>query len=333
MEFAICFKGSIDPQRTVNLCRMAEQAGFVHAWFYDSHILWRDPYPVMAMCMEHTEHMSFGPLVTNPNVRDWSVAASLYASLATQSGNRVEIAVGRGDSSMRVMGKKPAKIARMVEFTHAVKAMVRGEEVQYDDCPAPVKLDWAPGFELPVWIAAYGPMALEAAGQHGDGLVLQIGEPALCKWFIDQTKDAAEKAGRDMSGYKIMSAAPTWVGDLDRGLEQTRWFPAMVGNHVADIVEKYGMDNPDIPKSLTNYIEGRKGYDYKKHASKDADHLDFITDDVVEGFSLLGPAEKHVEKLKQLEAVGVTQFTIYLMNGEEEIQLAEYAHHVLPHFR
>lgn len=332
MEFAICFKGSISPQRTVALCRQAEVAGFKHAWFYDSHILWREPYPVMAMCMEHTSTMKFGPCVTNPNVRDWSVAASLYASLALQSGNRIEIGLGRGDSSMRVMGKKPANIARMNAFIQAAKAMVRGEEVQYDECPAPVKLEWATGYELPFWVAAYGPKALAAAGTHGDGLILQIADPDLCKWFVGQAMAAGKAAGRDMSGFKVMSAAPTWVGPLEQGLEQTRWFPAMVGNHVADIVEKYGSDNDQIPASLTGYIERRKGYDYKQHADKNAEHLDFVTPDVVESFSILGAAEQHVAKLKQLAAAGVTQFNIYLMNGEEEKQLAEYAEHVLPHF-
>ncbi len=332
MEFAICFKGTITPQRTVALCKQAEGAGFRHAWFYDSHILWREPYPVMAMCMEHTQTMKFGPCVTNPNVRDWSVAASLFGSLALQSGNRIEIGLGRGDSSMRVMGKKPANIARMNAFIQAIKAMVRGEEVQYDECPAPVKLAWATGYDLPIWVAAYGPKALAASGTHGDGLILQIAEPDLCKWFIDQAMAAGKAAGRDMSKFKVMSAAPTWVGPLDEGLERTRWFPAMVGNHVADIVEKYGSDNDDIPASLTGYIERRKGYDYHKHADKDAEHLDFVTPDVVESFGILGTADQHIAKLRKLEAVGVTQFNIYLMNGDEEAQLAAYAEHVLPHF-
>jgi alkanesulfonate monooxygenase SsuD/methylene tetrahydromethanopterin reductase-like flavin-dependent oxidoreductase (luciferase family) len=93
------------------------------------------------------------------------------------------------------------------------------------------------------------------------------------------------------------------------------------------------MDDPTIPHSFTQYVKDRKGYDYKDHANKDADHLGFITDEVVDSFAVLGTAAEHVEKLKQLEAAGVTQFNIYLMCGEEERNLAEYAEHVLPHFR
>ncbi len=333
MEFAITFKGDISPKRTIALCKQAEVAGFTYGWFYDSHILWRDPYVTMAMCMEHTDIMRFGPCVTNPGVRDWSVAASMFATLAMQSGGRIDIGLGRGDSSMRVMGKKPKTIEVMVEYVHAVKAMVRGEAVQYEDTPAEVHIPWAQGYELPFWIAAYGPKALAAAGAAGDGLIIQLGEPALCKWFADQALEAGKAAGKDMAGYKVMSAAPVWVGDLQKGREQTRWFPAMVGNHVADIVEKYGKNNPDLPQSFTAYIEGRKGYDYREHADKDAAHLDFITDDVIDSFAILGPAEAHVEKIKQLEAAGVTQFNIYLMCGEEERIVAEYGEHVIPHFQ
>ncbi len=331
MDFAITFKGDISPKRTVALCRQAEVAGFKYGWFFDSHVLWRECYVTMAMCMEHTETMRFGPLVTNPGVREWSVAASLYATLLQQSGGRFDIGLGRGDSSRRVLGKKPLTVERMVEFATAMRGLIRGDEVHYDDTSA--QLPWADGYEVPVWIAAYGPKALKGAGEAGDGLVIQLGEPALVKWFADRAIAAGRAAGRDMSNYQIMAAAPVWVGDMEKGREQTRWFPGMVGNHVADIVEKYGMDDPTIPESFTNYIKGRHGYDYRDHANKDADHLDFISNEVIESFSLLGSPQQHVEKLKQLEAAGVTQFNIYLMCGEEERIVAEYAEHVLPHFR
>lgn len=112
MDFGITFKGDILPERTVALCKQAEVAGFNHAWFFDSHVLWRECYPVMAMCMENTKKMHFGPCVTNPGIRDWSVAGSLYASLALQSGNRIKIGLGRGDSSLRVIGRKPMTVKK-----------------------------------------------------------------------------------------------------------------------------------------------------------------------------------------------------------------------------
>lgn len=333
MEFGITFKGDIDPKRTVAICRQAEVAGFDYVWFFDSHVLWRECYVTMAMCMEHTERVRFGPCVTNPGVRDWSVAASLFATLALQSDGRIDIGIGRGDSSRRVLGRKPLNVETMVEFAEAVKAMVRGDAVQYDEDSKEVLIPWTNGYELPVWFAAYGPKALAATGQHGDGLIIQLADPWLVKWFSDQALDARKAAGKNTADFKIMSAAPVWVGDMAKARAQTRWFPAMVGNHVADLVDKYGREGQTIPKRLTDYIEGRKGYDYRHHADKDAAHLDFISDEIIDSFGVLGAVEQHVEKIKELESVGVTQFNIYLMCGEEERIVAEYAEHVLPHFK
>lgn len=333
MEFAITFKGDIDPKRTVSLCKMAEQAGFTYAWFFDSHVLWRECYVTMAMCMEHTTNMRFGPCVTNPGVREWSVAASLFATLAMQSGGRFDMGLGRGDSSRRVLGRKPLNVETMVEFAEKVKAMVRGEEVTYDEEQNAVQLPWANGYQMPVWYAAYGPKALAAAGQYGEGLILQLADPWLVKWFTDQAIEAGKASGRDMSNFRVMSAAPVWVGDMEKARAQTRWFPAMVGNHVADLVDKYGKEGNTVPKRLTDYIEGRKGYDYRHHADKDADHLDFISNDIIDSFGVLGDIDQHVAKLKELESIGVTQYNIYLMCGDEERMVEEYGKHILPHFK
>ena len=333
MDFGITFKGFVQPNRARKLVKLAEEAGFSHCWFYDSHILWRECFPAIAMCMEHTSKMKFGPCVTNPNSRDWSVAASLFASLALQSEGRFVVGLGRGDSAMRVMGKKPANLARVAEFTTKVKAMVRGEEVQYGESPEPVKLPWAVGYELPMYIGAYGPKALKTAGEVGDGVILQIADPSLVQWFAQQALTAGEAAGRDMSDYQIIASAPAYMGDMAKCRAATRWFPAMVGNHVADIVEKYGAHSGLVPESLTNYIEQRKGYDYSKHGQSDNPYLDFITDDIIDSFSVLGEADQHIAKIQELEAVGTTQFNIYLDSGEEEEIIAAYAKEIIPAFR
>ena len=336
MEFAICFKGVMPPERVRYLARQAEVGGFAYCWFYDSHILWRDCYAAIAMAMEHTRRLRFGPCVTNPNVRDWSVAASLFASLSLQSGGRFDVGVGRGDSSMRVMGKRPATLARVAEFSDKVKAMAKGETVVYDGCPESVTLEWSAGHDIPVWIAAYGPKALATAAAHGDGVILQLAEPALIKWFVDQCRKAGANVdgkggGRGKAAFRVMSAAPAYFGDMKECVEATKWFPAMVGNHVADIVEKYGTDS-DIPQSLTAYIEKRRGYDYRKHGRSDNPYLDFITPEITQSFAVLGAEEDHIAKLKRLQAAGVTQFNIYLDNGKEEEIIARYAEGVIPEF-
>jgi probable F420-dependent oxidoreductase len=330
VEFAITFKGDISLERTVALCKQAEVAGFDYAWFFDSHVLWRECYTTMAVCMRETKRLRFGPCVTNPLVRDWTVAASVFANMCDISDGRFDLGVGRGDSSRRLLGFKPASLEEMVQFTQFVQTMVARLPVQYHGKEQ--ELTWTHGHRMPSWYAAYGPKALTEAGKHADGLVLQIADPWLIKWFADQAKDAARAAGRE-GDIRIMAAAPAWIGDMGKCREQTKWFPAMVGNHVADLVDRYGKDGGSVPKRLTDYIAGRKGYDYKHHADKDADHLDFISQDIVDSFSVLGSLEEHVSKLRELEAAGVTQFNIYLMCGEEERIVAEYGQHIIPQFK
>ena len=331
MELAVTFKGDIPLERTVALCKQAEDAGFEYAWFFDSHVLWRECYTTMAVCMRETKRIRFGPCVTNPLVRDWTVAASVFANMCDISNGRFDLGVGRGDSSRRLLGFKPSSLEEMREFTVFVQTMVAGLGVEYHHKTQ--ELTWTDGHKMPAWVAAYGPKALHQAGEYANGLILQIGDPWLVKWFADQAKAATVKAGRAESALRIMSAAPVWIGDIEKCREHTRWFPAMVGNHVADLVERYGREGGHVPQRLTDYIQGRKDYDYKDHAKKDADHLDFISDEVVDSFSVLGSIEEHLAKLKDLEAAGVTQFNVYLMCGEEERIVEEYGKHIIPHFK
>jgi len=331
MEFAITFKGDISPERTVALCQQAEAAGFDYVWFFDSHVLWQECFTTMAYCMANTKTLRFGPCVTNPGVRDWSVAASLFATLSRLSHGRSDMGIGRGDSSRRVLNRKPMTLTNMVTCIDTVRALARGETIHFDG--ADIEFPWAKE-QIPVWIAAYGPKALKVAGEHGDGLILQLADPWLVDWFSQQALAGCKAAGKDPAGYRIMSAAPVWVSDdLAYGRKQIGWFPAMVGNHVADLVEKYGTTGQSVPQRLTDYIEGRKGYDYKHHADKDADHLDFISDDIIDSFGINGPVERHIEKIKELKSIGVTQFNIYLMCGEEEHIVEQYGKHVIPAFR
>src|SRR5258708_17021855 len=106
LEFAITFKGDIDAKRTIALCKQAEIAGFKQAWFFDSHVLWQECYVMMAACMQQTETVRFGPCVTNPGVRDWTVAASLYATLIKLGGGPLEIGVRAGGRSRGGAGRQ-----------------------------------------------------------------------------------------------------------------------------------------------------------------------------------------------------------------------------------
>jgi probable F420-dependent oxidoreductase len=181
-----------------------------------------------------------------------------------------------------------------------------------------------------MWVAAYGPLALKLAGEVGDGFILQLADIDIAAWMIKTVKDAAAAAGRDPESLAFCVAAPMYIGDdLQHMRDQCRWFGGMVGNHVADIVAKYG-EHGTIPDALSTYIEGRKGYDYNTHGRAENDHVDFVPDDIVDRFCVLGTAEQHIEKLEQLRELGVTQFAGYLQHDSKEETLRVYGETVIP---
>jgi probable F420-dependent oxidoreductase len=181
-----------------------------------------------------------------------------------------------------------------------------------------------------VWVAAYGPLALKLTGEVGDGFILQLADLDIAKWMIQTVRDAADNAGRDPMSIKFCVAAPFYIGDdWDHMREQCRWFGGMVGNHVADIVSKYGTDS-NVPKALTDYIEKRTGYDYNTHGKADNDHVDFVPDEIVDRFCVLGSADDHIEKLTRLKELGCDQFAGYLQHDNKEETLRVYGETVIP---
>jgi probable F420-dependent oxidoreductase len=327
MEFAITLKLDMPPTRTVALARQAEQAGFGYGWVFDSHVLWQDPYPLLTLMATATERMRLGTCVTNPAVRDITVTASSLATLNLISGGRMMLGIGRGDSSRRVLGKKPTTLADLEEATLKIHALAVGDEVEHDG--QPVRMPWAEPAELPIWIAAYGPKALNLTGRIADGVILQFADPSLIKWCLGFLHEGAREAGRDPASIKVMAAAPVWVSDdLALARDRVRWFPALVSNHVVDLLARY--DQSVLPPELTAYVSGRAGYDYKKHAEVGSSNAAFVSDEVVDRFCIVGPPEEQRRRLAELAEIGVHQFNIYLMNGEEEACLEVYGAEVIP---
>jgi probable F420-dependent oxidoreductase len=198
-----------------------------------------------------------------------------------------------------------------------------------------IRFPWGTASRVPVWIAAYGPKALALTGEIGDGFILQLADPDITAWSIAAVRKAAADAGRDPSAVTICVAAPAYVTDggddaLAHGRDQCRWFGGMVGNHVADIVARYGADGGAVPRALSDYIAGRQGYDYNEHGKAGNTHAEFVPDEVIDRFCLVGPAQYHVERLRELQALGVDQFAVYLQHDAKDATLAAYGEKVLP---
>lgn len=328
MDIGIVLQTTPPANQVIDLARKADAHGFSHVWTFDSHILWEEPFVIYSQILAQTRNVIVGPMVTNPATRDWTVTASLFATLNEMYGNRTVCGIGRGDSAVRVTNGKPTTLATLRESIHVIRELSNGREIEYNG--SKIKFEWASKSKCEVWVAAYGPKALQLTGEVGDGFILQLADIDIAAWTIDAVRKAARDAGRDPKSVKICVAAPAYVGDdLSHMREQCRWFGGMVGNHVADIVLRYG-DSSAVPKALTDYIKDRQGYDYKQHGQAGNTHTTFVPDSIVDRFCILGKVDEHLNRLKALKDLGVDQFSIYLQHDGKEQTLEAYGKHILP---
>lgn len=327
MEFGITIKPDLSIERILGLTRQAEAAGFSYGWIFDSHVIWMEPFPLLTLMAANTKSMRLGTCVTNPAVRDVTVSASLFGTLNILARGRMQLGIGRGDSSRRVLGKKPTTLETLEEFVRVFRALNNGESVELDGVNT--SFPWANAGVPPVWVAGYGPKALRTAGRIADGVILQFADPDLIAWCLGFVREGAREAGRDFGKIEVMAAAPVWASkDLKIARERVRWFPALVSNHVMDLISKYKPE--ELPASLTSFVKNRGKYDYHHHCEVGSDNAEFVSDEIVDRFCLVGPIEEHRRKLESLRKAGVTQFNIYLMCGEEEKTLEVYGSDVLP---
>ena len=212
-----------------------------------------------------------------------------------------------------------------------IRDFMNGRPVEWNG--KELKLEWAlTEPEIPMWIAGYGPKALGVAGRVSDGVIIQLADPVIIEWIMATARRSAEEAGRDPDALQCIVGAPSKVtDDLPAARDEVRWFPAMVSNHVMDLIEKYGWDS-DIPSELTDFVKARKFYDYKDHSRVGAAHGEFVTDEIVDRFCVLGTVADATKKLKELESIGVDQFNIYLMTHGQEETLKAYGDEIIPQF-
>src|SRR6187549_343452 len=211
MDLGLVLQTTPPSARVVELSKRAEAYGFEYVWTFDSHILWQEPYVIYSQILAETRKVIVGPMVTNPATRDWTVTASVFATLNEMYGNRTVCGIGRGDSAVRVTNGSPVTMAELRESIHVIRELGNSRPVEYHG--STIRFPWSRGSELEVWVAAYGPMALKLAGEVGDGFILQLADVDIAAWMIKHVRDAAEAAGRDPMSVKFCVAAPFYIGD------------------------------------------------------------------------------------------------------------------------
>ncbi|MDP9074347.1 MAG: TIGR03842 family LLM class F420-dependent oxidoreductase [Actinomycetota bacterium] len=327
MDLGVVLQTNPPAARVVELARQAELYGFSHVWTFDSHLLWEEPFVIYSQILAATRKVTVGPMVTNPTTRDWTVTASLFATLNEMYGNRTVCGIGRGDSAVRVTNGRPATLATLRQAIGVIRELANGRTVEFNG--SHLCFPWGLDSRLDIYVAGYGPKALQLVGEVGDGFILQLADPDIAAWTIETVRSAAAAAGRDPAAIRFCVAAPAYVGDdLVHMRDQCRWFGGMVGNHVADLVARYGTDSA-VPRALTDYISGRQGYDYNQHGQAGNAHTGFVPDEIIDRFCLLGPVDHQVKRLQELKSLGVDQFAIYLQHDGKEETLRAYGEQII----
>ena len=151
MDFGFTLKPDHSIERTIALARQAEAAGFTHGWLFDSHVLWKEVYPLLTVMAVNTTKLRLGTCVTNPATREPSVTASALATLDEISGGRMDLGIGRGDSARRVLGKPPTTMKTLEEAIVVIRDLVEGRTVIHEGTE--LSLTWSGRWKLPIWVA------------------------------------------------------------------------------------------------------------------------------------------------------------------------------------
>jgi len=330
MKFGVSHANS-PASRSLEILRAAEDAGFDQFWFFDSHVIWQECYSILGwlIAQSRNDRMEFGVCVTNPVSRDPTVTASAFATLNQIRGGRMICGIGRGDSVVRVMKRKPAKLAEVEQAIQIIRTLTGGRPMEIEG--ADVRIDWAEG-RVPIYVAGYGPKALRLAGCAGDGVIFQVADPFFIQWGMQFVREGAAEAGRDPEEIVVHCATATYISDdRDEARDRVRWFPALVGNHIADVLRHH---DPDVvPDYVAEYVEARTKYDYYQHGHPGAEHSKYVPDEICDRFCVIGSTEECEAKVRELTAVGVSEFNIYPYVPDLERVLAAYGREIAPKLR
>jgi alkanesulfonate monooxygenase SsuD/methylene tetrahydromethanopterin reductase-like flavin-dependent oxidoreductase (luciferase family) len=296
--------------------RAADAAGYERAWLVDGQMLWQDVYVYMTHGLAATDRMAFGVAVTNPLTRHVSVTASVNATLADLYPGRVLLGIGRGDNAVRTLGLKPVPTAELAAVVPKLRALMAGEPAEL--AGKETRIRWADE-QVPILMAATGPKNLRLAGALADVAMIYVGtHPESVRWAVEHVRAGAEEAGRDPAEVEISVLCGMWVGDdQDAAWDACRWAPAACANHIA-YAQRWNADH-GMPERMTRLVAARDSYDYYAgHLDSTADHTAYLTGELIDDFAIAGSAERCLDRIRALGALGVGEISAAYLNGHTE---------------
>ncbi len=317
-----------------------EDWGYDAVWFPDTQMMWSDCYATMAAAALCTSKIKIGTGVAITATRIAPTTAAAIASINVLAPGRTFLGIGSGHTAMRVMGQDPTPVKEFREYLRVVRAMLKGEHVEYTYRDKTTEIAWQDhggGFRntwdhIPMYVAANGPLALRAAGAYGDGLISIFNEqPEMMKANLDLVKAGAEKAGRKLDdGYHTVSLCHAVVLRPGEKLTDTRvvetagsW--VVTALHFVYEVWRYTKDDSVIPGYMRNvwpqYLERLEKMpfgDDKKHQTLHEGHCSYypaleralITPEMIQGTCIVGEPAEVAEKIRAAARAGLKEVSL-----------------------
>lgn len=316
--------------------RVAEDAGFDLLTTGDSQSLWADPFVSLTFAAQRTTRPRLGITVSNPMTRHPAVVASCSTALQQISGGRFVFGIASGDSALRNIGVRPARVDETAEFVTTVKAMCAGEPVRYRGAEQALRWDARP---TPVWMAAEGPRTLRLAGRLADGVVLSNSLTAeALRRNLDLVAEGAAEAGRSVDDLEVWCMANLVpAATEDEGIDVIRAILAGTANHVF----RFTMDGKGVPDELRPKIaELQANYDSRHHASPATAAANAALVDrlglkrwLAAQSTIAGPVEHCVQRLHEVADAGVRNIILAQFVPDQLGFMRTFAERIAPHFR
>ena len=306
----------------VEWARQVEDWGFDSIGITDSQSLHPDPYVALALVAQGTSRVQLRTEVTNPVTRHPAVTASAIASIYQLAKGRVSLGVASGDSAIDNIGLPPARLATLREFLTTTRALLRGESCMYQGTRIHAK--WI-NAEVPLVLAAEGPKTLRLAGELADVALVHMGlTPDVVDSTIRHIREGERVAGRAPGTVKVWAFAYGRVADTrEEALEPIKGGLAASANHSF----RFTLEEKHIPSELREPILAlRRQYNNTEHGDRRTrtaslpDELG-LTDFLAERFSVAGTPEKCREKVRMLEAHGISGLSIAMRFDDGEADM------------
>jgi 5,10-methylenetetrahydromethanopterin reductase len=287
----------------------AEALGFEAIFLADSQMNNVDPYQALALCAVKTKTIRLGTAVTNIVYRDPTITANSFATLNEISQGRAIIGIGTGDGPVYSLGRTATKLDEFEKGLHVIHDLLhdRGIDVpaSHERAGGNVRLR-AGKRPVPLYISAEGPKTLRIVGRVCDGVILGTGfNQQVTDWAREQIAAGAKEIGRTLEEIDLMPAG--MIAANDNGDIARRSVRARMANRAH---HNFRFTMETVPEGEAAGVQGfMSHFDISKPIEERIDP-NWITDYLLERFTIAGTPAECIAKIKRLEANGIKRILL-----------------------